>query len=156
MVTRLPLDQPDIVTGPVITRDPRVLAVARDDPLAQRETVSLEDLADRQVLAITDIAPRELADAYVPKRTPSGRTIKRLHAPVQNLSDLVILIARGKVVQPTVAAAAPRFAHSNVACIPISDMPPASTALAWRRRASDPRLHALINIARELEQGPSA
>ena len=149
MITRLPIDQPDLVIGPIVTREPRVLAVARDHPLANHTRVSLEDIVDYSVAAIHEIAPKELADAYVPPRTPSGRPIKRLSAPVGDFSELVVLIARGRIVQPTVASAASRFSHPNVLCIPISDMPQAETALAWRRGANDPRLRALIELARD-------
>ena len=34
MLTRLPVDEPDLVVGPLVDREPRVLAVAHDHPLA--------------------------------------------------------------------------------------------------------------------------
>ena len=154
MITRLPIDQQDLIVGPIVTREPRILAVARDHPLAARASVSLEDIGEYRVAAINEIAPKELADAYVPPKTPSGRPIKRMRAPVRDFSDLVVLIARGRIVQPTVASAASQFSHPNVVCIPISDMPHAETALAWRRRANDPRLRALIKLA--CERHPAA
>ncbi len=150
MVARLPIDQPDLIVGPVVSREPRVLAVARDHPLAALGSVSLEDVAEHQVLDVSDLGSKEIAAAFVPEKTPSGRPIKRFPVTVHDFSDLVILIARGRIVQPTVASAAPRFAHPNVMCLPIADMPPSSTALAWRRGASDPRLRALVNVAREV------
>ena len=149
MVVRLPIDQPDIEVGPVVSREPRVLAVARDHPLAALASVSLEDLAEHQVPDLSDLGPKEIGAAYMPETTPNGRPIGRLQVTVRDFSDLVILIARGRVVQPTVASAAHRFAHPNVVCLPIADMPPSSTALAWRRGASDPRLLALVDVARE-------
>ncbi len=149
MITRLPINQPGLVTGPVLTREPRILAVARDHPLVARASVSLEEIGGYKVAALNEIAPKDLGDAYVPPKTPSGRPIKRVRAPVRDFSDLVVLIARGRIVQPTVASAASRFSHPNIVCIPISDMPQAETALAWQRRANDPRLHALIKLARE-------
>ena len=155
MITRLPLDRADLVIGPIVIREPRVLAVARDHPLAAHTSVSLEDIGEYTVAAINEIAPRELADAYVPPKTPSGRPIKRTRAPVRDFSELVVLIARGRIVQPTVASAASRFSHPNVVCIPISDMPNAETALAWRRRANDPRLLAFIKLAREHLRAPT-
>lgn len=49
-VTRLPLDQPDIVIGPLLSQDdPRVVMVAIDHPLAGRRDVSVEDFADYPV-----------------------------------------------------------------------------------------------------------
>ena len=150
MVTRLPIDQSDLVVGPVVSREPRVLAVARDHPLARHESVSLEDVADHHVLGVADLGPKEIGAAFVPERTPAGRPIKRLQMTVHDFSEMVILIARGKIVQPTVASAMPRFAHPNVVCVPIVDMPPSSSALAWRRGASNPRVRAFLGVAREV------
>src|SRR3954466_7223233 len=45
MLTRLPVDEPDLVVGPLVDREPRVLAVAHDHPLASRAAVSIEDIA---------------------------------------------------------------------------------------------------------------
>lgn len=113
MITRLPIDQPDVVTGPILAREPRMLAVARDHPLAARPSASLEDIGDHRIASLNEIAPKELADAYVPPKTPSGRPIKHVRVTVQSFRDLVVLIARGKIVQPTVASAKPDPAHSD-------------------------------------------
>jgi DNA-binding transcriptional LysR family regulator len=153
MVTRLPIQQPDLVVGPVVSREPRVLAVARDHALAGRRSVSLEDVADYQVVGLTELGPSEILAALIPQMTPSGRPIRRLREGVRDFTDLVILVARGRVVQPTVASAASRFEHPNVVCLPITDMPPSSTALVWRRGARDPRVRALVGVAREVLPG---
>jgi hypothetical protein len=76
--------------------------------------------------------------------------MRHAHDPVADFSELVVLIARGRLVQPTVPSAATRFAHRNVICLPIVDMPPSTTALAWRRRGSHPPLVAFIKIANDV------
>ena len=149
MIARLPIDQPDIELGPEVSIEPRVVAVARDHPLAALGSISIEDLAEHRVPDLTDLGPKEIGAAYVPETAPSGRPIERLGVRIRDFSDLVILIARGRVVQPTVASATPRFAHANVVCLPIVDMPPSRSALAWRRGASDPRLLAFVAIVRQ-------
>jgi DNA-binding transcriptional LysR family regulator len=149
MVARLPLDEPQITVGPVVSIDPRVLAVAKDHPLAASATTTLDEIAQYQILDLADLYSRYTAEAYVPATTPAGHPLRRIRLDVADVSELVILIARGRIVQPTVASAASRFAHPNVVCIPIVDLPPSRTALAWRRRDSDPRLRAFIAIARQ-------
>jgi DNA-binding transcriptional LysR family regulator len=155
MVLRLPLEQPDIEVGPVVRLEARVLAVARDHPLAARDSVSIEDVAEHCVVDVSDLGPPEIGAAFVPEVTPAGLPIPRLAATVHDFTDLVLLVARGRAVQPTVASAAPRFAHPNVVCLPITDLPPSSTALAWRRDSSDARLHAFLQVAHELLPAPS-
>jgi hypothetical protein len=102
------------------------------------------------VADLSELGPKEIGAAFVPEKTPSGRSIKRLRANVHDFTDLVILIARGRIVHPTVASAITRFSHPGIVCLPIADMPPSSTALAWRRASSDPRLRALIGVAHEV------
>ncbi len=154
MVARLPLKDRAIVIGPVISTEPRVVAVARDHPLARRDTVAFEDLADYPHLDLTSLVPKEVADSYLPVTTPSGRRIPRIPDAVADFSELVIMIARGRIVQLTVASAATRFAHPSVICVPLADMPPSSTALAWRRRASNPPLVAFLELANSILSNP--
>jgi DNA-binding transcriptional LysR family regulator len=54
LTVRLPVNRPDLTIGPTLAREPVVLAVADDHPLAHRERVSIEDVADYAVAPITD------------------------------------------------------------------------------------------------------
>jgi DNA-binding transcriptional LysR family regulator len=50
VMTRLPLDQPDIVVGPVLNAaDQRVVMLGRTHPLTGRADLSIEDPADHDV-----------------------------------------------------------------------------------------------------------
>lgn len=148
MVTTLPLEQPDIVTGPVLTREPRMLAVARDHPLAEHEQVSIEHLADHAIGRLDIVAPPELAEEMAPRRTPAGRTIPRLDLRIQEVSELLVAVAHGRVVQPVTATFAVTYSHPNVTYREIHDLPPTRSALAWRRRDRNPGLRAFLQIAR--------
>src|SRR5438477_237289 len=59
MVLRLPSEQPDVEVGPVVRREPRILAMSRDHPLAARDSVSIEDVADHCVVDVSDLGPPE-------------------------------------------------------------------------------------------------
>ena len=83
MATRLPIRQPDLVVGPTLAREPRVLAVARDHPLADRDKVSVEDIADYPMAPITD-SPKELIDTVFPRETPGGRPNPATPPPAGN------------------------------------------------------------------------
>lgn len=151
LAMRLPLDRPDLVVGPVLSREPRVLQVARDHPLAEREQVSIEDLADYHVVPLSEF-PTETVDAVIPRVTPSGRPIRRRrlrHTP-RTPYEVEALIARGVVVHPTVPSYAEYFGHPDIVHVPIRDMPPSTTGLVWRRHDADPRLRAFVEAAREV------
>ncbi|HEY2480098.1 MAG TPA: hypothetical protein VGI17_15395 [Solirubrobacterales bacterium] len=91
MVTRLPLDDPMIVVGPVVQQDSRLLAVAPDHPLATRDAVRLEDLVGHPVLDLAGLLPEEVADAYIPTATPGGRPIPRAPDRCSGLSEATLL-----------------------------------------------------------------
>ncbi|MFG1907608.1 LysR family transcriptional regulator [Kribbella sp. NPDC048928] len=150
VVTRLPLDQPDIVIGPVLSAaDQRVVMVGRTHPLADRAVLSIEDLADHDVRRPYGLSP-ELAEATCPARTPSGRQIRFVDAEVDDNAELLYLLARGNLVHPTVAPFAAHFQHPGVLAVPLADLPPSVCALAALRGVEDPNRDAFLDTIEQL------
>jgi hypothetical protein len=85
MVSWLPHGQPDLEHGPVVNREPRVLAVAREHPLA-KSSVSIEEIADYVVVPLEELFPAEIAETLIPSKTPGGRLIPRLRVPYGELA----------------------------------------------------------------------
>ncbi len=149
-VTRLPLDQPDIEIGPLLSEnDARVVMVSTAHPLAGRQDISVEDFADHPMRRPDDV-PEELAEASCPSRTPSGRPIVHSDIRVTDISELLLLIAQGRLVHPTVAPFAEHFRHPGIAIVPVRDLPPSSSALAWLRGHPDPARDAFVAIVDEV------
>jgi DNA-binding transcriptional LysR family regulator len=149
LATWLPHGQADLVVGPTLAREPRVLAVAPEHPLARRREVSLEDIADYVTVAFPSV-PKELHEAWLPSRAPSGRRIRRQPLDHGSMNELSYLIMAGKVVHPTVASASKFWGHPSLAYVPIADMPAMQSALVWRRGMRDPAVREFIRVAREL------
>jgi DNA-binding transcriptional LysR family regulator len=148
-VTRLPLDQPDIVIGPLLSQDdPRVVMVAVDHPLAGRPHVSVEDFADYPVRKPSDVP--ELAEASLPSHTPTGRPIVPSDAEVNDISELLLLIAQGRLIHSTVAPFAEHFRHPGIAIVPMSDLPPSSTALAWLKGHEHPARDTFVSTVQQV------
>jgi DNA-binding transcriptional LysR family regulator len=146
LAMRLPIDRPDLVVGPILTNQPRVLAVARDHPLAGRSSVTLEDVADHRVARL-DVLPREMVAALIPAHAPSGRPIRRLRQPVRRQDELTALIALGRIVHPTGTTFADRYGHPDIVYVPLTGMPPCRSALLWRRGSPDARVAAFAGYA---------
>ncbi len=146
LAMRLPIERPDLVVGPILVSQPRVLAVACDHPLARRSSVTLEDVADHRVARV-DALPAELVAELVPARAPSGRPIRRLRQPIRRQADLTALIALGKIVHPTGTTFADRFGHPDIVYVPLAGLPPCRSALLWRRGTGDARIEAFARIA---------
>jgi DNA-binding transcriptional LysR family regulator len=63
LAARLPLSDPDVTVGPVLSHEQLVLLVARDDPFARRGSVGLQDFAGR-ALADAPVLPHEMMDTF--------------------------------------------------------------------------------------------
>jgi DNA-binding transcriptional LysR family regulator len=125
----LPIDASDIVVGPILRRDNRLIAVAEDHPLAKLETVSIEDIATYDTHDHGGNYPTESLDAWSPPRTPSGRPIHRRHLTSATFSQIFALVAAGEIVH---FATTPVFlTYPGIAYRPITDMPPVESALIW-------------------------
>jgi DNA-binding transcriptional LysR family regulator len=144
LATRLPATDPDVIVGPILSHEQRVLVVSKDDPLVARESVCLEDFADRLV---PDTPPfrRELMDAFIPPVAPSGRRLRRV--TTRSPEDLLLRIAIGEQVHPTVASLLAYFSHPEITSVPISDLPPSETALAWLNATRSPTIQAFARTA---------
>jgi DNA-binding transcriptional LysR family regulator len=108
MACRLPVNQPDLTVGPALASDNRILAVAIDHPLVDRDSISVEDLVDCQVHHAGGRLPREYIDTLVPPRTPRGRRVRRRHIGTPSPTQLLAMVARGA------RSSTPRSAGSQI------------------------------------------
>jgi DNA-binding transcriptional LysR family regulator len=152
----LPHGQAGLVTGPVLSSEQRVLAVSHDHPLAEREQISIEDVADYEVTR-WDGMPREFHKVWIPFTTPAGRAIRYRSFSDESIGDrgrmtseLLYLVATGRVVHPTVPSFANMFSHPDIVYVAISDLAPLRSALVWRRQATAPLLREFVGVAREV------
>jgi DNA-binding transcriptional LysR family regulator len=153
IVNWLAVDEPDLTAGPGIEHRDRVLAVSRRHRLAGRESVSAEELAAERVAELPHSFPRAQSDAIVPARTPSGRPIPRAGPPVHSLHELLSLVARGRIVHPTVTGIA--LAHrDDIVLVPLTGLPPVPLGLIWCTSHENARIRALAATARDLAPRP--
>jgi DNA-binding transcriptional LysR family regulator len=147
----LAVDQPDLTAGAAFAYYPRTLAVAPSHRLAAKSTVSVEELAEEQVVLLPDSIPSAVYDLLVPRRTPSGRPIRRTQ-PVQSINEILSLVARGRIVHPT-SSGVPIFDRDDITLIPIIDLPPLPLGLVWATSRDNPRIRALNETAQALTRG---
>jgi DNA-binding transcriptional LysR family regulator len=147
LATRIPLTAADITVGPILSREERVVVVARGDPLAARESVTYEDLADRVVGDIPSF-PREMMDAFIPPVTASGRVLRR----IDNCDPEIVMmrVALGEQVHPTVRSFLEHQNHPGVTSVPIHDLPPSETALVWLTEGRSPKVQAFLRAATDV------
>jgi DNA-binding transcriptional LysR family regulator len=148
LAIRLPAPDDDGLTvGPVLSEENRILIVARDHPLAGRESVTYNDVADYATLDVPS-APKEVLDELFPPRAPDGRPIRRIVA-VNSVGDALTHVAMGTVVYPTVASILRYYQHPDVVFVPIAGAPPSRSGLVWRTGRLSAAAQAFVNVATE-------
>ncbi|MGN9837320.1 LysR family transcriptional regulator [Nonomuraea sp. H19] len=150
-----PIDEPDIVTGPVLVSEGRMLAVHFQHPFARRTSVCMEDLARVKLLQLPGSLPDSLREDRTPRTTPAGRPIEP-GSSASTFNEMLTLISAGQGAFPVGAQARRYYARPDVAYIPISDAPPLRWGLLWRADGATARVRAFAQAAHDLLTVPSA
>ncbi|MFI6316207.1 LysR family transcriptional regulator [Nonomuraea sp. NPDC050556] len=149
LVAWLPLEEPGIVNGPVLFTEPRVMAVAADHRLAERDTVSLEVLGDFQTCRPIWQEHQQWVDHTLPYYTPRGRTV--FHGPaISSWDELIFTVASGEAIMPQYQHAVRYHARPDVTYIPIQDAPLGRWGLLWSAEAENDLIRALAQVVRDL------
>ncbi|MER5645280.1 LysR family transcriptional regulator [Streptosporangium sp. NPDC002524] len=148
LVTWLPVEEPDLTVGPLLFAEPRVLAVAADDALAKRSSVSLEAIGDRRHISVEPV-PGYWFDRYVPEFTPKGRPIDRA-APVGNLEDIFVHTAMGDAVSLFPVHVSWYYSRPDIVYLPVRDMEALPYGLVWLGEAENDLIRAFARVVRDL------
>ncbi|MEU9860741.1 LysR family transcriptional regulator [Streptomyces sp. NPDC047971] len=130
LLTSFPVREPGLTTGPVLGSDPRVLLVPAAHPLARRESVTLDDLADVPMITAAGTNSRSWQDVHYPARTPSGAAIPR--GPVAaTWQEVLSHVSAGRGVSPGSARGARYHPRPGISYVPLRDAPPVEYGLVW-------------------------
>ena len=150
-VVWLPVREPDLTVGPILFRETLVLAVNAGHPLASQSSVTYEDMADHTLIDLPPTAPDYWKDAKLPRRTPSGRPIRR--GPViSTLQELLGAVATGEALAPAHEQASRYYARPDIVFLPIEGAPPTEWALVWRTTGETGFVRALAHLVEEAEE----
>ncbi|MEU4601038.1 LysR family transcriptional regulator [Nocardia sp. NPDC023988] len=125
-----PAVEPDLVSGPVLLRDAKVLVVPTSHPLATRTSVSVVDLADETLLTARGLAGYFL-DHHFPTHTPSGRPIHR-SMTMPYWQEVMVQVAAGNGIALAAAQAGHFYPRPRLVYLPFDDLPPIEYGLVWR------------------------
>ncbi len=140
-VVRRPLPDKQVETT-LLGVEPRYAAMASNDPLARRRSVSINDLVDRTV-AIDEQTGTTTLDLWPPG---SGPTKTRLS---NGMDDWLTMIAAGQAVGMTAEATTHHHPRPGLKFRLVRDAEPVPVWLAWRRRDPPQNLDPLIQLLRE-------
>jgi DNA-binding transcriptional LysR family regulator len=145
----LPVNEPDLAVGPVVRTGKLVLMAAADHPLATRDVVRMDDLADFAVPRSAFPIPEYWEAGLAPFHTSDGRPIRR-GPRVATWQEAKTMVASGECVTPIQAEAAIYYPWPGIVYLPIHDAPTYEWALVWRTAAETPLVRAFAEIAHEV------
>jgi DNA-binding transcriptional LysR family regulator len=140
-VLRRPVDDARLQTA-LLGVERRYAAVAADDPLARRRSVSLNDLAGRTVAVdpLTGTTSEELWSS-----TAAPAAIRAVHG----IEDWLTVIAAGEALGISAEATAAQHPRPGVAYRLVRDAPPVPVWLAWWADSPPPNLDAFVHLVCE-------
>lgn len=142
MVVKFGVSEPDLETGAAFAFDRRAVVVSATHPLASRAEVSVEEVAEYEAFDRPGDFPEYLWDLVVPRQTPGGRPIRRIHR-VAAVPEMMKLVAATHAVHLSLLSLAD-IAPSGIRVVPVHDLEPAPVSLAWRRGDLPPRAAAFV------------
>jgi DNA-binding transcriptional LysR family regulator len=134
-LTRAPFDDTGISIH-VLRTDPVGVVLRTDDPLADRVSLKLNDLADRRWFQLPDgIDP--VWRAYWHGDHPDGPVVRTVHECLQ------AVLWNGTVGLTPLAHALPE----GLTSVLLTDMPPSSLVVAWAGTDPSPLIRSFVRIA---------
>jgi DNA-binding transcriptional LysR family regulator len=143
----LPVEQPPY-RWVTIAREPRLVALPHDHPLATREQVSIRELLDEPFLALPTSAGA-MRDFWLATDHRDGRPA-RIAAEITNTDEAYEAVASGIGICLLAAGNAPIFAREGLIMLPVSDLSPAELVLAWHERRCPPLLQTFARFCEQV------
>lgn len=134
MIVKFGRSEPDLVYSAQLSSDARVAVVGAHHPLAARETVGIEELADYEGFECPGRFPAHVWDEVVPPATPAGRPIRRRWR-LTGADTMMDVVRRTDAIHISLRSLAD-IAPPDVRVIDIHDLPPAPVGLAHLPGAS--------------------
>lgn len=147
-VVLLPIEEPDLVTGLVFSRQSQMLAISSEHPMARAPEIDAEQLAEIHLVPFVGPAPTYWHRVHSPSATPGG---KKIHvsggaSTVQEGLSQVASSRRGMIL---CAATAGYSQRNDVTFVPVSGLPDSALGLIWR---SDRESARILHFASAVEQ----
>ncbi len=140
-VVLLPVQEDDLVLGPVFSRQPQRLAISTRHPLATRTSVSAEDLTAVPLISAAEPADEYWRRAHAPTVTPGGRSIP-IGPAVTTLQEGVWLIAANHGGMLLCRPTAEYHRRRDVVDVPVTGLPETALGLVWHRDHENARVRA--------------
>jgi DNA-binding transcriptional LysR family regulator len=125
-----------------VAKERRYCALAADDPLAKKRTVTLDQLSDR-IIVIDRRTGSTTADLWPEDTRPTFEYS-------QDVDDWLATIASGRCVGLTPHATVTQYRRDGIVYRPVRDAPPVDVHLIWHRQDPHPATEAAVMLLTDL------
>jgi DNA-binding transcriptional LysR family regulator len=146
---RLPL--PADLWHETLDEEPRVVAVPTGHRLAERESVSVEELLEEPLIS-TPGAGEDWERFWLLDEFRDGRPAP-IGAQAESYEAELQIVATGRAISVTCAASSRYYSRPGVVFIPIRDAPPAQVVVAHRAGEAEALVHNFVRLAAEVRDG---
>ncbi|MFK4064692.1 LysR family transcriptional regulator [Streptomyces sp. NPDC029674] len=140
-IVLLPVDEPDLVLGPVFSSERQTVAVSVRHAFAGRESLAAAELAGTPLIAATAPAPAYWREAHA----PSGGA----PAPaVRTLQEGLTLVAADRGAMLLCRPTAEYHGRKDVAFVPVDGLPDSVLGMVWHRDGETERVREFARAVR--------
>jgi len=143
----LPLPNPSRYQWTVLVQEPCLVAMSEQHPLAGRETIAFDELADEPFLALPKSAG-PLRDYWLGTAHRHGsRPV--VAAEITSVDETYEFLVEGRGICLIASGNAPSLTRGGVITRPVSGLPACELALAWRKDQHHPLISAYAHCAHQ-------
>ncbi|WP_433871189.1 LysR family transcriptional regulator [Saccharopolyspora sp. CA-218241] len=125
------LPVPDGVQYVAVDSGPRCAVLSVTDPLADREVITLADLADHTHIGWSPRVPEVYRNYWACDPRPDGSPVRYSSHQAVDYESSLLAIVRGEGIQLPPAIAEQLYPRPGAVYVEVADVPPWSMALAW-------------------------
>jgi DNA-binding transcriptional LysR family regulator len=144
-VVLLPVEEDDLVLGPVFSKQPQTLAVAVAHELAARDNLSAEALAELPLIEVVGPAPEYWRRAQAPRETPGGLPVPDGPA-VRTIQEGLALVAADRGAMLLCRSTADYYGRRDVAFVRVAGLEDSFLGLVWHRDHETARTRAFSEV----------
>ncbi|MBF4551120.1 MULTISPECIES: LysR family transcriptional regulator [unclassified Pseudoclavibacter] len=148
-VVLLPVDDPELVVGPIFSRHGQMLAVSVDHPVSKMRELNAEQLSEMTLVPIVGPAPEYWQRVHSPSTTPGGRPV-RFRGGASTLQEGLSQVASSSRGLILCTATADYSRRADIAFVPLNGLPESSLALVWRADRETARIREFSSTVDEV------
>ncbi|MBX7546824.1 LysR family transcriptional regulator [Streptomyces sp. NPDC004232] len=141
-VVLLPVEEPDLVLGPVFSRQRHTLAVSRHHRFAARDRIAAADLTTEPLIGAASPAPAYWRAARAPGPLPGPAAT--------TLQEALSLAAAGRGALLLCRPTAAHHHRDDIAYVPVDGLPDSELGLVWHRDAETETVRAFARVLRAM------